>query len=59
MRRTKALHDKARTQADRLAEWNQTLEQRVAEQLAEIKHLDWLKCFLARCSASITPHWAR
>jgi adenylate cyclase len=45
--RMKALHDEVRTQAAQLARWNQTLEQRVAEQLAALKHLDWLKRFLA------------
>ena len=47
MLRMKALHDEVRTQATQLARWNQTLEQRVAEQLAALKHLDWLKRFLA------------
>ena len=47
MLRTKALQDEVRAKAAQLAEWNQTLEQRVAEQLAEIRQLDWLKSFLA------------
>ena len=47
MLRTKSLQDDVRTKAAQLAEWNQTLEQRVAEQLAEIRQLDWLKSFLA------------
>jgi adenylate cyclase len=47
MLRIKALHDEVRTQAAQLAEWNQTLEQRVAEQLAALSRLDWLKRFLA------------
>jgi adenylate cyclase len=47
MLRMKVLHDEVRTQATQLARWNQKLEQRVAEQLAALKHLDWLKRFLA------------
>jgi DNA-binding response OmpR family regulator len=47
MLRTKWLQDDVRTKAAQLAEWNSMLEQRVAEQLAEIKQLDWLKGFLA------------
>jgi class 3 adenylate cyclase len=47
MLRMKALHDEVRMQAAQLAQWNLTLEQRVAEQLATLNHLDWLKRFLA------------
>jgi adenylate cyclase len=54
MLRIKALHDTVQAQRSQLEEqssalaaWNQTLEQRVAEQLTVIKHLDWLKRFLA------------
>lgn len=47
MLRTKSLQDEVRTKAAQLAEWNSRLEQLVAEQLAEIKQLDWLKGFLA------------
>jgi adenylate cyclase len=47
MLRMKTLHDQVRDQAAQLAQWNQTLEQRVTEQLAELKHLEWLKRFLA------------
>jgi adenylate cyclase len=47
MLRMKALHDEVRTQAAQLALWNQTLEQRVADQLASLTHLDSLKRFLA------------
>jgi adenylate cyclase len=47
MLRTKSLQDDVWTKAAQLAEWNQTLEQRVAGQLAEIRQLDWLKSFLA------------
>jgi adenylate cyclase len=47
MLRMKALHDEVRTQAAQLVQWNQKLEQRVAEQLAALNRLDWLKRFLA------------
>jgi class 3 adenylate cyclase/CheY-like chemotaxis protein len=47
MLRLKSLQDEVREKALELAEWNRKLEQRVAEQLAEIKHLDWLRGFLA------------
>src|SRR4051794_8749345 len=47
MLRMKALHDQVRAQAAQLTQWNQTLERRVAEQLAELKHLEWLRRFLA------------
>ncbi len=46
MLRMKALHDEVRTQAAQLAQWNQTLEHRVAEQLAALGRLDSLKRFL-------------
>jgi class 3 adenylate cyclase/transcriptional regulator with GAF, ATPase, and Fis domain len=42
-----ANYRKLREQTVQLAQWNQTLEQRVADQLAVLKHLDWLKRFLA------------
>src|ERR1700757_4726404 len=35
--RVKALHDQVQEQARQLAEWNQTLEQRVADQLTELQ----------------------
>jgi len=51
--RIKHLHDEVRCQAERLeiqarelAEWNRTLEQRVAEQVAEIERVSRLKRFL-------------
>jgi adenylate cyclase len=47
MLRTKALQDEVGAKAEELAMLNRTLEQRVAEQVAEIRHLDWLKSFLA------------
>ena len=52
--RMKALHDKVQeqsanlqAQASELAEWNRTLEQRVADQLAEIERVSRLKRFLS------------
>jgi adenylate cyclase len=45
--RIKALHDQVRAQAADLASWNQTLEQRVADQLAEIQRVGRLKQFLS------------
>jgi adenylate cyclase len=54
MLRVKALHDTAQEQADRLeaqalqlADWNRTLEQRVAEQLAELESIGRLKRFFS------------
>jgi class 3 adenylate cyclase len=47
MLRIKALHDQVQTQANELAEWNRTLEARVAEQLAEIDRIARLKRFLS------------
>lgn len=54
MLRIKDLHDTVREQAARLeeqsaqlAEWNRTLEQRVAEQLAELERIGRLKRFLS------------
>jgi adenylate cyclase len=45
--RLKELHDTVAAQAADLAEWNRTLEQRVAEQLAELDRMGRLKRFLA------------
>jgi adenylate cyclase len=45
--RLKELHDKVRAQADDLAAWNRTLEERVAEQLKEIESIGRLKRFLS------------
>jgi adenylate cyclase len=45
--RIKALHDVVQEQAARLEEWNSTLEQRVAAQLAEIERLGALRRFLS------------
>jgi adenylate cyclase len=54
MLRIKALHDTAQAQANRLeaqalqlADWNRTLEQRVAEQLAELERIGRLKRFFS------------
>jgi adenylate cyclase len=46
MLRLKALHDRTVAQAVDLAKWNQTLEQRVSEQIAEIDRIGRLKRFL-------------
>ena len=45
--RLKALHDEVRQQAAELAEWNRTLEARVAEQVAQIERMSRLKRFLS------------
>jgi adenylate cyclase len=45
--RVKALHDQVQAQAADLATWNRTLEQRVAEQVAEIERIGRLKRFLS------------
>jgi adenylate cyclase len=54
MLRVKALHDMVQEQANRLAaqalqlaDWNRTLEQRVAEQLAELERIGRLKRFFS------------
>jgi class 3 adenylate cyclase/CheY-like chemotaxis protein len=44
--RIKDLHDRVQAQADDLARWNRGLEQRVAEQVAEIERVSRLKRFL-------------
>jgi adenylate cyclase len=44
--RLKTLHDRVKAQADDLAKWNRNLEQRVAEQVAEIERIGRLKRFL-------------
>jgi class 3 adenylate cyclase len=46
MLRLKALHDRTIAQAADLAKWNQTLEQRVGEQIAEIDRIGRVKRFL-------------
>jgi adenylate cyclase len=45
--RVKELHDTVHEQAKELAQWNKTLEQRVADQLAEIGRMDRLTRFLS------------
>ena len=45
--RIKELHDTVTTQSADLATWNKTLEQRVADQIAEIERVGRLKRFLA------------
>jgi class 3 adenylate cyclase/CheY-like chemotaxis protein len=45
--RIKQYHDTIVGQADQLAEWNRTLEGRVAEQLAELETLQGLRRFLS------------
>jgi len=47
MLRIKALHDTVQEQAARLAEWNQKLEQRVTDQLAELERVNRLKRFFS------------
>lgn len=47
MLRIKALHDTVQDQAAQLAEWNQTLEQRVQEQLGELERMGRLKRFFS------------
>src|SRR5215831_4853276 len=47
MLRIKALHDTVQQQKAELAEWNRTLEERVAAQLSEIERVGRLKQFLA------------
>src|SRR5215813_1401539 len=44
--RIKELHDRVQAQADDLARWNRSLEQRVAEQVAVIERVSRLKRFL-------------
>ena len=47
MLRIKALHDTVRAQAEELARWNATLEQRVAEQVQELERVGRLKRFFS------------
>ncbi|HEU5323645.1 MAG TPA: response regulator, partial [Methylomirabilota bacterium] len=47
MLRIKALHDTVHAQAGELARWNATLEERVAEQLAELERVSRLKRFFS------------
>jgi len=45
--RVKALQDEVRRQADELREWNARLEERVAEQVAQVQRLSQLKRFFS------------
>ena len=45
--RIKELHDQVQAQAAQLADWNRSLEQRVAEQLAELERVGRLRRYLA------------
>ncbi len=45
--RIKALHDQVQSQAEDLAGWNRTLEQRVTSQVTEIDRMNRLKGFLS------------
>ena len=47
MLRIKGLHDTVTTQAEEIARWNTTLEQRVVEQVAEIERVSRLKRFFS------------
>jgi class 3 adenylate cyclase len=47
MLRIKELHDQVQAQAKDLASWNQTLEQRVNEQVCELDRMNKLKGFLS------------
>src|ERR1700758_1188920 len=47
MLRIKELHDQVQAQAKDLASWNQTLEQRVDEQVSELDRMNKLKNFLS------------
>src|SRR5438128_877875 len=66
MLRVKALHDTVQEQATRLAgqaaelrEWNRTLEQRVADQLAELQRVGRLKRFFSPQLAELTLKWRK
>src|SRR5437867_12479606 len=47
MLRIKALHDTVATQAEEIAQWNATLERRVAEQVGELERVSRLKRFFS------------
>jgi adenylate cyclase len=51
--RIKRYHDTMRAQADELAEWNRTLEARVAEQVEELERMARLRRFLSPTLAEI------
>src|SRR5207247_11290042 len=51
--RIKRYHDTMRAQADELAEWNRTLEARVAEQVEELERMARLRRFLSPTVAAV------
>ena len=53
MLRQKALHDKVQEQAESLANWNRTLEERVSEQVSEIERINRLRRFLPEQVANL------
>ncbi|MDP9138540.1 MAG: response regulator [Pseudomonadota bacterium] len=53
MLRQKALHDKVQEQADSLASWNRSLEEKVAAQISEIERMNRLRRFLPEQVASL------
>ena len=53
MLRQKALNDKVQEQAASLAEWNRSLEQKVAAQISEIERVNRLRRFLPEQIASL------
>ena len=57
--RVKSLQDEVRRQAEALKEWNAKLEQRVAEQVAEIERMGQLKRFFAPAVADAILHGRR
>ena len=59
MLRIKELNDEVRAQAADLASWNRTLEERVAQQLAQIERMDRLKRFLPPQVAELDPFFGR
>jgi adenylate cyclase len=56
MLRIKALHDTVQAQANELAQWNATLEARVASQLAELERVGRLKRFFSPQVADLIVH---
>jgi len=56
MLRIKALHDTVQAQAHELAQWNATLEARVASQLAELERVGRLKRFFSPQVADLIVH---
>ena len=54
--RIKRYHDTIRRQADELARWNEVLERRVAEQVAELDRVGRLRRFLSPQLADVVLH---